>query len=82
MLSKERTCDGVSNKASRQLKANVFYEDRHVHSVLYHHINKDISHCYIRSKVIPSLPTTGKKDYDVWTCLSTVTGRVHSAGCN
>ncbi|XP_060589858.1 uncharacterized protein LOC132745041 [Ruditapes philippinarum] len=82
VLSKERTCDGASNKASRQLKAKVFYEDRHVHSVQYHHINTEISHCYIRSKVIPSLPTPGKKDYDVWTCLSKVTGRVHSAGCN
>ena len=35
----------------------IFYNDRHVHSVEYHEINKTISHCYIRASVIPSIPT-------------------------
>ncbi|XP_046568875.1 uncharacterized protein LOC124277269 [Haliotis rubra] len=85
VLSKQRTLDTDPNNAKRQLKAKVYYEDRHVHSVRYHHISADCSHCYVNAKVIPSIPTQNMKqkpDYDVWVSLSKVTGRVHAAGCN
>ena len=83
VLNKERTCDGASNNAGRQLKAKVFYEDKHVHSVQCNLINEDVSHCYVRCRVIPSLPgQTRKEDYRVWVCLSKVTGHVHSASCD
>ena len=81
VLNKERTCDGASNNASRQLKAKVFYEDNHVHSISYHGINESMSHCYVSCKVIPSCPTGKKEDYRVWVCMSKVTGHVHSACC-
>lgn len=85
VLSKKRTVDNQTNSANRQLKAKVFYEDRHVHSLLFNDIETDCSHCYVKGKVIPSLPSQNEKDkpdYNVWVCLSKETGHVHSAGCN
>jgi len=84
VLNSQRTHDGKPIGAKRQLKAKVFYSDRHVHSVEYHEVNKTISHCYIRASVIPSIPTqkeNKKKDYSVWVCISKVSGNVHAAGC-
>ncbi|KAK6186542.1 hypothetical protein SNE40_008562 [Patella caerulea] len=85
VLSKRRTLDLGPNNAKRQLKAKVFYEDGHVHSVCYNDISHDNSHCYVKAKVIPSLPTqtvTQKPDYSVWICMAKVTGHVHAAGCD
>ena len=84
VLSQGRTIDKEQNNAKRQLKAKVFYEDRHVHSVQYHEIDSKITHCFVRAKVIPSLPTINEKkkpDYVVWISMSKVTGHIHSAGC-
>jgi len=83
VLNSQRTHDGKPTGAKRQLKAKVFYNDRHVHSVEYHEINKTISHCYIRASVIPSIPTQkeNKKDYSVWVCIAKVSGNVQTAGC-
>ncbi|WAR15913.1 hypothetical protein MAR_030507, partial [Mya arenaria] len=39
----------------------VFYEDGHVHSVKYNQISHKCSHCYVRAKVIPSLPGSDVK---------------------
>ena len=72
----------LTMKAKRQLKSRVFFNDRHVHAVQYHPVNDDCSHCVVKCKVLPSLPTLNKKehpDYDVWACLSKITGNVHSA---
>ncbi|ESO88647.1 hypothetical protein LOTGIDRAFT_165431 [Lottia gigantea] len=83
VLSQGRTVDKEKNNAKRQLKAKVFYEDRHVHSVQYHNIAAKITHCYVRAKVIPSMPTLNEKkkpDYLVWISMSKVTGHVHGAG--
>lgn len=83
VLSQSRTFDKENMNARKQLKAKVFYEDRHVHTVRYHQISKDCTHCYIRANVIPSLPTDNKKkDYQAWACLSKLTGMVHAAGCD
>ena len=84
VLNKDRTVDGASNSAKRQLKAKVFYEDRHIHKLSYHSIDENVSHAFVKCKVIPSYPTqsaTKQPDYSVWICLSKVSGRVHSAGC-
>lgn len=85
VLNNQRTFDAASIKAKRQLKANVFYQDGHVHSVQHHQIYTDCSHCYVKARVIPSIPTekqNKKPDYITWVCLSKVTGRVHAAGCS
>jgi len=83
VLNRNRTFDKENMNAKKQLKAKVFYQDRHVHSVRYHEISAKCSHCYIRAKVIPSLPTDNKKkDYEAWACLSKMTGMVHGAGCD
>lgn len=71
--------------SKKQLKSKVFYEDRHVHSVEINEMDNQYSQYYIRSKVIPSLPTEKKADspdYCVWIMLSKVTGNINSAECN
>ncbi|XP_052799423.1 uncharacterized protein LOC128231042 [Mya arenaria] len=84
VLNRSRTFDNQNMNARKQLKAKVFYEDGHVHSVKYNQISHKCSHCYVRAKVIPSLPGSDvkKKDYEPWACLSKVSGKVHAAGCN
>lgn len=82
VLNRCRTFDRENMNAKKQLKAKVFYEDGHVHNVRYHEIHKECTHCYVRAKVIPSLPTDKKKDYEPWACLSKVSGMVHAAGCD
>ena len=55
-----------------------------MHSVLYHDIAKTNSHCFVKAKVIASLPTDSvmkQPDRDTWVCLAKVSGQVHSAGC-
>ena len=84
MLSQGRTIDKKQNNAKRQLKAKVFYEDRHVQSVQYHGIDQQITHCFVRAKVIPSMLTLNEKkkpDYVAWISMSKVTGHIHAAGC-
>ncbi|XP_046550827.1 uncharacterized protein LOC124260546 [Haliotis rubra] len=84
VLSTHRTVDSKPMKAIRQLKAAIFYEDRHVHSIAVHGISDDCDHLFVRCLVIPSLPTTDKKsnpDHHVWVCLSKVTGHINSAYC-
>ncbi|KAL5016933.1 hypothetical protein ScPMuIL_006522 [Solemya velum] len=84
VLNRNRTFDRNATKAKRQLKAKVFYEDKHVHSIKYCAIKDACSHCYVKCKVIPSLPTGTEKqkpDYATWVCLSKISGHVHSAGC-
>ena len=71
--------------SKKQLKSKVFYEDRHVHDVEINELDNHYSQYYIRSKVIPSLPTekkTDTPDYNVWVMLSKVTGSINSAECN
>ncbi|XP_052777282.1 uncharacterized protein LOC128214699 [Mya arenaria] len=84
VLNRSRTFDNQNMNARKQLKAKVFYEDGHVHSVKYNQISHKCSHYYVRAKVIPSLPGSDvkKKDYEPWACLSKVSGKVHAAGCN
>ncbi|XP_053391673.1 uncharacterized protein LOC123543053, partial [Mercenaria mercenaria] len=85
VLNDSRTFDNKPINAKKQLKAKVFYTDRHLHSVEFHEINRTISHCYVRAKVLKSLPGMSNKEnkfeYRVWTCLSKISGRVHAAGC-
>ncbi|XP_041378712.1 uncharacterized protein LOC121390960 [Gigantopelta aegis] len=84
VLNRNRTFDSNSTNAKRQLRAKVFYEDKHVHAIMYHNITVKCTHCYVKCKVIPSLPTgtvKQKPDYDVWVSLSKVSGNVHAAGC-
>ncbi|XP_060085312.1 uncharacterized protein LOC132564697, partial [Ylistrum balloti] len=69
----------------KQLKSRVFYEDGHVHSVQICEIDENSSHCYVKCKVLPSLPSANKKntpDYDVWVMMSKVSGCINSAECN
>ncbi|KAH3887037.1 hypothetical protein DPMN_011049 [Dreissena polymorpha] len=69
----------------KQLRSKVYYVDRHVHSILYHEISDKCEHCFVKCKVLPSLPSANVKenpDHSVWLCLSKVTGQVHSAECN
>lgn len=84
VLNNNRTFDSKPVGAKRQLKAKVFYSDRHLHSVKFHEIDTKLSHCYVKALVIPSIPTQkeNKKDYIVWACLSKITGQVHAAGCD
>ncbi|XP_021373558.1 uncharacterized protein LOC110463357 [Mizuhopecten yessoensis] len=75
----------LARKAKRQLKSKVFYKDRHVHDVQVHPVNDTCTHCLVKCKVIPSLPSGNKKenpDYTIWTCLAKVSGNVLSANCN
>jgi hypothetical protein len=88
VLNDSRTTDGKPINAKKQLKAKVFYTDRHLHSVEYHEISMTISHCYVKAKCIRSFPSAGKKEnnkcgpeYCVWVCLSKNSGRAHAAGC-
>ncbi|XP_045163375.2 uncharacterized protein LOC123527777 [Mercenaria mercenaria] len=72
-------------KTKKQLRSKVYYADRHVHSILYHDINEKCEHCFVKCKVLPSLPSANVKDnpdHNVWLCLSKVTGQVHSAECD
>jgi len=72
----------LTMKAKRQFRSKVYFEDRHVHSLEYHPMSDECSHCLVPCKIIPSLPTSNKKDnpdHDVWVCLSKVSGKVHSA---
>ncbi|XP_052783103.1 uncharacterized protein LOC128219335 [Mya arenaria] len=84
VLNRSRTFDNQNMNARKQLKAKVFYEDGHVHSVKYNQISHKCSHCYVRAKVILSLPGSDvqKKDYEPWACLAKVSGKIHAAGCN
>ena len=43
VLNCNRTRDAKQTNAKRQLKAKVFYKDRHVHSVMYSYISDDCS---------------------------------------
>ncbi|WAR26730.1 hypothetical protein MAR_012434, partial [Mya arenaria] len=61
VLNRSRTFDNQNMNARKQLKAKVFYEDGHVHSVKYNQISHKCSHCYVRAKVIPSLPVSAVK---------------------
>ena len=72
-------------KSKRHLRSEVFYKDRHVHSLQINDISKDCSHCYIKCRVIPSLPKANAKDHpdhNVWVCLSKVSGAVYTANCS
>ena len=69
----------------KQLKAKVYYADRHVYGIMYSGISDGCEHCFVRCKVMPSFPTANKKDnpdHEVWLCLSKVTGQVNSAECD
>jgi len=85
VLNTQRTFDNQQMKATRALKAKVFFEDGHVHSLSYNHIRAQCSHCFVKCKVMPSITTqkeNQKPDYDVWLCMSKMSGQIHSAGCN
>ena len=57
-------------KSKRHLRSTVFYEDRHVHSLQFPGVCQDFSHCFVLSKVIPSLPSnSNKQDHNVSTYL-------------
>ena len=63
----------LTMKAKRQMKSRVFFEDRHVHELRFHPISDDFSHCLVKCKVIPSLPSSNKKenpDYTVWALMA------------
>ena len=67
------------------MKAEIFYKDKHDHSVEYNAIGEDSLYCILRAQVIPSLPTKDLKnnpDHDVWVALAKVTGEVNSAWCS
>ncbi|XP_052770940.1 uncharacterized protein LOC128210627 [Mya arenaria] len=69
----------------KQLRSKVYYADRHVHSIMYCSIDEKCEHCFVKCKVMPSLPSASTKDnpdHNVWLCLSKVTGQVHSADCD
>ncbi|KAK7477395.1 hypothetical protein BaRGS_00031371 [Batillaria attramentaria] len=79
-----RTVDLKKKNARRQLKANTFYEDGHVHSLSYHHIDDNSEECYIRGLVIPSAASSDTKKYPdrrVWIRASKVTGNVNAGYC-
>ncbi|WAR06926.1 hypothetical protein MAR_016884 [Mya arenaria] len=61
VLNHSRTFDNQNINARKQLKVKVSYEDGHVHSLKYNQISHKCSHCYVRAKVIPSLPGSGVK---------------------
>jgi hypothetical protein len=48
-------------------RSKVFYQDRHVHKVQCHSISDTCSHCLVKCKVIPSLPTSNKKENPDYT---------------
>ncbi|KAL5010742.1 hypothetical protein ScPMuIL_013047 [Solemya velum] len=84
VLNRNRNFNAKSTKAKRQLKAKVFNENKHVHSIKFHSIGSKCSHSYVKCKVIHSLSTGTEKqkpDYDVWVCLLTMSGQLHAAGC-
>ncbi|XP_060557441.1 uncharacterized protein LOC132717883 [Ruditapes philippinarum] len=69
----------------RQLKSKVMYENRHVYNVQVNETDENQSHCFVKCKAIPSMPTTNKKqcpDYNVWVMLSKMTGCINSAECS
>ncbi|WAR24142.1 hypothetical protein MAR_037811 [Mya arenaria] len=69
----------------RQLKSKVMYEDGHIHRVQVNNPDENESHCFVRCKAIPSMPSTNQKqcpDYDVWVMLSKMTGCINSAECS
>ncbi|XP_069104831.1 uncharacterized protein [Argopecten irradians] len=85
VLNRSRTFDNLPLGAVKQLKAKVFYDDCHIHSIKYHFINEQCSHCYVACKVVPSMPTADvnkRPDYDVWISLSKMTGQIHAADCS
>lgn len=85
ILSNTRTFDFAPLGAHKQLKARVMYEDNHVYDIKYHPVSEQCTHCFVKCRHIPSLPTTDKKnqpDHYVWVSLSKVTGHVHSADCS
>ncbi|XP_052818004.1 uncharacterized protein LOC128244025 [Mya arenaria] len=68
-----------------QLKSKVMYEDWHIHRVQVNNPDENESHCFVRCKAIPSMPSTNQKqcpDYDVWVMLSKMTGCINSAECS
>ncbi|KAK7502268.1 hypothetical protein BaRGS_00006632 [Batillaria attramentaria] len=80
----KKTVDLKKKNARRQLKANIFYEDGHVHILGYHHIDDDCEECYIRGLVIPSAASSDTKKYpdrSVWIRVSKVTGKVMTGYC-
>ena len=69
----------------KHLRSKVYYADKHVHSILFNNVHSQCKHCFVKAKVIPSLPSANAKDnpdHDVWLCMSIVSGQVHSAECN
>ena len=69
----------------RQLRSKVYYEDGHVHSIEHNDVNEQCSHCVVRAKVIPSLPSANQKqnpDHQTWLIMAKETGNVHSANCD
>jgi hypothetical protein len=79
VLSNHGTFDQQNLGARRAVRARVFYENRHIHSIQYHDVEQDCSHCFVQALCLPSIPTTNKKkhpDYRVWLCLSKISGRV------
>ena len=62
----------------KSLRAKVYYTDRHVYDIQYCSISHVCDHCFVKRKVMPSIPTANAKentDHDV-------TGNVHSADCD
>ncbi|KAH3748206.1 hypothetical protein DPMN_182644 [Dreissena polymorpha] len=57
VLNTQRTFDNQQMKATRALKAKVFFEDGHVHSLSYNPIKAQCSHCFVKCKVMPSIST-------------------------
>ena len=71
-------------KTKRPMRSAVYVDDRHVHSLQYHKVQDNNSHCFVRCKVIKSLHSAStKKDRDhvVWICMAKVSGHVLSADC-
>jgi hypothetical protein len=69
----------------RQLLSKVYYKDEHVHSIEYNAVNKQCSHCVVRARVIPSLPSANVKKnpvHETWLIMAKETGNVHSANCD
>uniref|UniRef100_A0A0L8G886 Uncharacterized protein n=1 Tax=Octopus bimaculoides TaxID=37653 RepID=A0A0L8G886_OCTBM len=74
-------CLVLRRKVKRQLRFGIFYHGRHVRNIEYHVITENYSHCIVRCRVIPSTPTSKKKNNPDHR-VSKVTGNVHSADCN
>ncbi|XP_070202256.1 uncharacterized protein [Littorina saxatilis] len=80
-----KAVDKGRKNARRQLKAHVFYDDRHVHSVSYHPVAKDSDQCYLKCLVIPSAASSNTSKYPdrkVWLSASKVTGQIAKAYCD